>query len=168
VTSPERVPELLLATVTQLEAAGIHDEALAAWKHTKGVFGIGASDSLEPAGRAWRLGVLLLDRGGFLYSTGEVTRAIQPGRAAVNRSAAGEERRAVRAIAARGNFPRGEVINHGWRSIATDEASLAVGSGPLSVRGGVVVVTFDPASADLGTAPLDRYLADRLAILLAD
>jgi hypothetical protein len=158
--------DLLARTVAQLEAAGVHDEALAAWKHSKGVFGIGASDSLVPAGRAWRLGVLLLDRGGFLYSTGEVTRAVQPGRAAVNRSAAGEERRAIRAIAARGDFARGEVINHGWQPIAIDEASLAAGSGPLSVRDGVVMVRFDPG--DLGVAPLERYLADRVGILLGD
>jgi hypothetical protein len=158
--------DLLARTVAQLEAAGVHDEALAAWKHSKGVFGIGASDSLVPAGRAWRLGVLLLDRSGFLYSTGEVTRAVQPGRAAVNRSAAGEERRAIRAIAARGDFARGEVINHGWQPIAIDEASLAAGSGPLSVRDGVVMVRFDPG--DLGVAPLERYLADRVGILLGD
>ncbi len=158
--------DLLARTVAQLEAASVHDEALAAWKHSKGVFGIGASDSLVPAGRAWRLGVLLLDRGRFLYSTGEVTRAVQPGRAAVNRSAAGEERRAIRAIAARGDFARGEVINHGWQPIAIDEASLAAGSGPLSLRDGVVVVRFDPG--DLGVAPLERYLADRVGILLGD
>jgi hypothetical protein len=160
------VSELLARAVAGLESAGVHDEALAAWKHSRGVFGIGASDSLVPAGRAWRLGVLLLDRGGFLYSTGQVTRAVQPGRAAVNRSAAGEERRAIRAIAARGDFTRGEVINHGWEPIALDDASLAAGSGPLSIQDGVVMVRFDPG--DLGVAPLERYLADRVSILLGD
>jgi len=157
---------LLARTITRLEAAGIHDESLAAWKHSRGVLGIGASDSLVPMGRAWRLGVLLLGRDGALYSTGEVTRAVQPGRAAVNRSAGGEQRRAIRAIAARGNFPRGEVINHGWVPIALDEASLEAGSGPLSVRDGVVVVRFDVA--ELSVAPLDRYLDDRVSILLGD
>jgi hypothetical protein len=160
------VRDLLARTVATLESAGVHDEALAAWKHSRGVFGIGASDSLVPEGRAWRLGVLLLDRGGFLYSTGEVTRAMQPGRAAVNRSAAGEERRAIRAIAARGDFARGEVINHGWQQIDLDEASLASGSGPLFVRDGVVVVRFD--EGDLSVAPLERYLADRVGVLLED
>jgi hypothetical protein len=158
--------DLLARTVATLESAGVHDEALAAWKHSRGVFGIGASDSLVPEGRAWRLGVLLLDRGGFLYSTGEVTRAMQPGRAAVNRSAAGEERRAIRAIAARGDFARGEVINHGWQPIALDAASLEAGSGPLSVRDGVVVVRFD--EGELSVAPLERYLADRVGILQED
>lgn len=165
--SQNPVRELLDRTIAQLESAGIHDEALAAWKHSKGIFGVGASDSLVPAGRAWRLGVLLLDRAGFLYATGEVTRAVQPGRAAVNRSAAGEERRAIRAIAARGDFARGEVINHGWQPIPLDRASLEAGSGPLTVTDdGVVMVRFDPG--DLGVAPLDRYLADRVGILIAD
>jgi len=110
--------------------------------------------------------VLLLARNGALYSTGEVTRAVQPGRAAVNRSALGEERRAIRAIAARGSFPRGEVINHGWQPIALDAASLADGTGVLSVRDRVVFVRFDPG--ELGTAPLERYLNDRVRILLGD
>jgi hypothetical protein len=168
VTSPDRVPELLSAMAARLDAAGIHDETLGAWKHSRGLFGIGASDALVPAGRAWRLGVLLLDRGGFLYSTGQVTRAIQPGRAAVNRSAAGEERRAIRAIAAHGPFPRGEVINHGWEPIAVDPASLEAGAGPLSLRDGEVMVEIDAKSGDLGIVPLERYLADRFDILLGD
>jgi hypothetical protein len=158
--------ELLARTVAQLEAAGVPDEALGAWKHSRGLFGIGASDSLVPEGRAWRLGVLLLDRGGYLYSTGQITRAIEPGRAAVNRSAAGEERRAIRAVAARGDFPRGEVVNHGWEPIALDEASLRSGAGPLSMRDDVVMVRFDPT--ELGIAPLSRYLADRVSILFGD
>jgi hypothetical protein len=157
---------LLARTIARLEAAGIRDEALASWKHSRGVLGIGASDSLIPVGRAWRLGVLLLGRGGALYSTGEVTRAVQPGRAAVNRSTRGEQRRAIRAIAARGNFPRGEVINHGWAPIALDEASLATGSGLLSVRDGAVQVRIDPD--ELGVVPLERYLGDRVSILLGD
>ena len=157
---------LLAGTVGRLEAAGVHDESLATWKHSRGVLGLGASDSLVPAGRAWRLGVLLLDARGGLYSTGAVTRAVEPGRAAVNRSATGEQRRAIRAIAARGNFPRGEVINHGWRSIALDDASLEAGSGPLSVRDGIVVVRFD--APVLSIAPIARYLDDRVSILLGD
>jgi hypothetical protein len=166
VSVSEDLTALLARTVARVEAAGIHDEALGAWKHSRGLLGLGASDSLSPAGRAWRLGVLLLGRDGSLYSTGEVTRAVQPGRAAVNRSATGEERRAIRAIAARGNFPRGEVINHGWQPIALDDAALAAGSGPLSVRSGVVFVRFD--TPELSVAPIERYLADRVGILLGD
>ena len=157
---------LLETTVARLEAAGIRDESLGVWKRSRGVLGLGASDSLVPAGRAWRLGVLLIGRDGALYSTGEVTRALQPGRAAVNRSATGEERRVIRAIAARGNFPRGETINHGWQPIAVDEASLLAGTGPLRVRDGMIVIRFD--AGELGTAPIDRYLEDRVSILLGD
>ncbi len=165
-TLARTVARLLARTVAELDAAGVRDESLATWKHSRGVLGLGASDSLVPAGRAWRLGVLLVGRDGSLHATGEVTRAVQPGRAAVNRSVAGEQRRAIRAIAAHGNFARGEVINHGWTPIPLDDASLAAGSGPLSVRDGVVVVRFDPG--ELGVTPIDRYLDDRVSILLTD
>jgi hypothetical protein len=165
VVSAELVP-LLTRTIKRLDTAGVHDESLALWKHSRGVLGIGASESLVPAGRAWRLGVLLLGRDGSLCATGEVTRAVQPGRAAVNRSAGGEQRRAIRAIAARGNFPHGEVINYGWQRIELDDANLAAGSGPLSVRDGVVHVRIDPG--ELGVVPIDRYLDDRVSILLGD
>jgi hypothetical protein len=158
--------DLLVATVARLRAAGVHDESLAVMKHSRGVLGLGASDSLVPAGRAWRLGVLLLGRDGSLYATGEVTRAVQPGRAAVNRSAAGEQRRAIRAMAARGNFPRGEVVNYGWEPIALDKASLEAGSGSLSIQDGDVHVRIDPG--DIGVVPLERYLNDRVSILLGD
>jgi hypothetical protein len=157
---------ILARAVERLEAAGVNDESLAVWRHSRGVLGIGASDSLVPAGRAWRLGVLLLGRDGSLYATGEVTRAVAPGRAAVNRSASGEQRRAIRAIAARGNFPRGEVVNYGWVPIALDEASLAAGSGLLSIREGAVCVRIDPG--ELGVVPIERYLDDRVGILLGD
>jgi hypothetical protein len=165
VVSAELVP-LLTHTIERLDTAGVHDESLALWKHSRGVLGIGASESLVPAGRAWRLGVLLLGRDGFLCATGEVTRAVQPGRAAVNRSAGGEQRRAIRAMAARGNFPHGEVINYGWQRIELDDASLSAGSGPLSIRDGVVVVRFD--AGELGTAPIEGYLNDRVGILLGE
>ena len=154
---------LLATTVVRLDAAGVHDESLAVWKHSRGVLGLGASDSLVPVGRAWRLGVLLLGRDGSLYSTGEVTRAVTPGRAAVNRSAAGEQRRAIRATAAR-TFPRGEVVNYGWEPIALDDASIASGSGALSMSDGEVRVRIDPG--EIGVVPLERYLADRVSILL--
>jgi hypothetical protein len=158
--------DLLAATVARLDAAGVHDESLAVLKHSRGVLGLGASDSLVPTGRAWRLGVLLLGRNGELYSTGEVTRAVQPGRAAVNRSAAGEQRRAIRAMAARGNFPRGEVVNFGWEPIELGAASLAAGSGPLSVRDGVLHVRI--GQSEIGVVPLEPYLNDRVSILFGD
>jgi hypothetical protein len=160
------VSDLLEATVVRLRAAGVHDESLALLKHSRGVLGLGASDSLVPAGRAWRLGVLLLGRDGSLYATGEVTRAVQPGRAAVNRSAAGEQRRAIRAMAARGNFPRGEVVNYGWEPIGLDAASLGSGTQRVSMENGTLVVRF--GDGELGRAPLDGYLNDRVGILLGD
>jgi hypothetical protein len=160
------LPEVLALTVGRLTAAGIHDESLAVVKHSRGVLGLGASDSFVPFGRAWRLGVLLLGRDGSLYATGEVTRAVQPGRAAVNRSAAGEQRRAIRAMAARGNFARGEVVNYNWEPIALDEKSLGSVSGIVSTRNELVSVRIGPG--ELGIVPLEHYLEDRVSILLGD
>jgi hypothetical protein len=160
------VSELLEATIARLRAAGVPVETLAVLKHSRGVLGLGASDSLVPVGHAWRLGVLLLGHDGSLYATGEVTRAVQPGRAAVNRSAAGEKRRAIRAMAARGNFPRGEVVNYDWQPIALDAASLSSGTQRVSIENGAVFVRF--GDGELSTAPLERYLDDRVRILLED
>ncbi len=165
-TAADELRELLARTVAVLDERGAHDEALGVPKPTRKLFGLASAEVLLPAGRAWRLGALLLDREGHLYATGKVTRAIEPGRAAVNRSAAGERRRAERMAASRGPFPRGEVINHAFTPIALDLDALRAGSGPLSIRDGVVMVRFDPNSGDLGVAPLESYLADRLAALL--
>jgi hypothetical protein len=166
VTSPAALPELLASTVASLTSAGVHDEALGVFKPSRGIAMFRTADAFAPAGRAWRLGVLLLDRSARLYSVGEVTRAVQPGRAAVNRSALGEERRAYRAAASRSAFAAGEAINFGYSPVALDAAALAAGSGPLFVHDGRVFVVVDPASG--GAADLDSYLAERVAVLMGD
>jgi hypothetical protein len=166
VTSLDDLPALLSSTVARLVSAGVHDEALGAFKPSRGVLIFRTADAFTPVGRAWRLGVLLLDRSGNLYSLGEVTRAVAPGRAAVNRSAAGTERRAYREAASRSAFPPGEAINFGHAPLALDAVALAAGSGPLFLLGGQIMVTVDPASG--GATDLERYLADRVAALTGD
>ena len=158
-TSPADLPALLASTVAKLD--DVHDEALGVFKPSRGIAIFRTADAFAPAGRAWRLGVLLLDRSGRLYSVGEVTRAVMPGRAAVNRSALGEERRAYRAAASRSAFPAGEAINFGYAPISLDPISR-----PLFERDGHVFVVVDAASG--GCAPLDSYLAERVAVLTAD
>lgn len=80
-----------------------------------------------PAGRAWRLSMLPLDRSGNLFATGSVTRAVEPGRV-TNQSPAAEVRRAARRTAARGPFARGDVVNFGF-ALSIDAESLRAGSG---------------------------------------
>lgn len=120
--------------IAALEAAGVHDEALGTLVPARRFRG----EVLKPAGRAWRLGALLLDRDGQLYATGEVTRAIEPLRGVANKSPDAEARREKRRAAVRGRFAEGEVVNFGYRPI-------------------------DPPD-DVNGVPLAAYLADRVAL----
>lgn len=151
---------LLARTVGDLERIGADDEALAVLREGRGIGRLRGKPYLTPIGRAWRLGVLLLDRTGGLYETGEVTRAIEPQIAVTNRSAEAERKRDYRRAAARGPFPEGETINHGFTPIDLSDAALGEGSGPLSVDGDVVLVRLASGSR----IPLKRYLADRVSL----
>ena len=57
------------------------------------ILGLTRPAVIMPAGRAWRLGVLLIDRDGRLYATGEVTRAIDPKRGVADHSLIADARR---------------------------------------------------------------------------
>jgi len=162
----DRLDDLLARTVARLDSLGIADESLGEFRKPRRL--LPAPPSLAPTGRAWRLGVLLLDRERHLYATGEITRAIEPGRAAVNRSAEGERRRSDRMAAARGPFPRGEVVNYGYLPLALDDGSLADGSGPMSLVGEIVMVRWGDGFGELGVTPIEDYLDDRIALLSAD
>lgn len=148
--------------VGMLQDSGAKDEALGTLRQSRGFSIFKTTPVMMPAGRAWRLGALLLDRHSQLYSTGEVTRAIEPGRAATNRSEAGELRRSVRMAAARGPFDEGEVVNYYFVPISLDVDKLRGGSGPLSIEGETVMVRWD---GGLGSSPLDAYLTERAALL---
>jgi hypothetical protein len=146
---------LLRRTVEELQSRGIPDEALAVAKDSRW-----RPRRLVPVGRAWRLGVLLIDRDGRVYATGSVTRAIEPLRGVANKSADAEARREDRRAAVRGRFPVGETVNFGHESI--DPESIGAGSVPLSLgEDGVVLVRWDGSA----TRPLEGYLAERLALL---
>lgn len=159
--------ELLASTVATLDELGAQDEALAVIREPRGFSVFKSRSAMVPVGRAWRLGVLLLNRELQLFETGEVTRAIEPLIAVTNRSQAAEDRREFRRMAARGPFPAGETINHGWHELPLDIESLRVGSGPLSIDGDTIRVRVGSAPGQ-GTAPLDRYLADRASLFGLD
>ena len=131
-----------MTIVEQLITAGIHDEALGVWRPEKKIFGVPRPPAMDPVGRVWRLGALLIDRDGTLYATGKLTRAIVPKDFNADKSLAGEAHREIQRAAARGSFRPGESVNYEWTRLTLDEAQALVA--PLS---------------------LDRYLAERLELL---
>ena len=146
----------LAATVAELQRLGAHDEALGTLRLGRGIGSLRTAPMLIPAGRAWRLGVLLIDVTGGLYATGEVTRAIEPLIAVTNRSAEAERKRELRRMAARGPFAEGDTINVDYVAL-----SLSDPAEPLSRDGDELLVRLPSGSR----VPLERYLADRVAIV---
>jgi hypothetical protein len=162
------VHELRAHTIEMLETRGISDEALGVMRPAHRILGLMRPAVIVPAGRAWRLGVLLIDRSGRLYSTGMVTRAITPKRGVADHSLIADARREDQRAAVRGSFAEGEVVNFGYSPIPLDEASLRAGAGPLSMDGTTVTVRWDTSGAGRGSAPLETYLAERIALLTMD
>jgi len=160
--------ELLAHTIEDLDKRGIADEALGVMRPAHRILGLMRPAVIVPAGRAWRLGVLLLDRECRLYATGMVTRAITPKRGVADHSLVADARREEQRAAVRGAFAEGEVVNFGYSPIAIDDASLLVGAGPLSLDGTTVTVRWDMSGAGRGSAPLESYLAERIRLLSSD
>jgi hypothetical protein len=158
---PADLEGLLRRTVADLTTRSVADEALGDLRKPR----LGAA-RIVPIGRAWRLGVLLLDREGALYATGSLTRAIVPQRGNANKSPDAEVRREFRRAAARGRFAEGEVVNFDVVRLALDVASLETGSGPLRMRDGEVAVLWNPADPERGLRPIADYLAERAALTL--
>lgn len=140
------LPTLLARTVESLRAAGIEPEHVAQRRPARRIGPIQFAERLVPAGRAWRLGELLLTDDGALLATGVVTRAIEPRQFAANKSPAEEARRELQRAAVRGRFPTGAAVNVDSREIETDRDAT-----------GAVTVTLADAVVDL-----ERYLADRV------
>ena len=146
---------MLARVVLELDESAVPDEALATLKRSR--FG---PLKLVKAGRAWRLGVILLGRDGTLYASGEATRAVEPQRGVANKSAEAEERRELRRAAVRGRFATGEVVNFGFAAIDSEDQG-----GPVTVVDGIPMVRWNPTA---NPRPLEGYLAERLALLRGD
>ena len=131
-----------MTIVEQLIAAGIPDEALGVWRPEKKIFGVPRPPAMDPVGRVWRLGALLIDRDGTLYATGKLTRAMVPKDFNADKSLAGEAHREIQRAAARGSFRPGESVNYEWVPLTPDEAEALVA--PLQ---------------------LEQYVAERLDLL---
>lgn len=161
------VAELATRTIATLTASGAKDEAIATLTPVRRVLLVTRPPVMVPIGRAWRLGVLLLDRNGRFSATGSLTRATEPGWV-TNQSPGVEARRENRRAATRGPFARGEVINFNVSALDTSVAALRAGSGPLSVVDEVVMVRWDRAQNEQGLIDLASYLADRAALFTLD
>jgi hypothetical protein len=162
-----RVRELLDLTVQRLIDSGARDEALGSLNPGRGLLGLKTNAKMVPTGRAWRLGVLLLDREGRLFATGSLTRAVVPGRV-TNQSPAQELRKADRLAAARGKFEPGEVVNYRYTPIDVSAESLREGAGVLRIVDGTPLVRWDRAGGTPGLTALDAYLGERFDLLFAD
>jgi len=157
--------ERLLSTVVdELERRGVEDQALAELRRPRSVLGFRRKPVMAPVTRAWRLGVLLIERTGGLFAVGSVTRAVAPLHAN-NQSESQEARREIRRAAFDGPFREGEIVNHGWRRLRIDADGLADGPEPLALRGGEVLVHWAPGLGEQGLMPLERYLRERIDLL---
>lgn len=156
--------QLLESVARDLERRGVDDQALAELRRPRAILGFRRKSVMAPVTRAWRLGVLLIERGGGLFAIGSVTRAVAPLHAN-NQSESQEARREIRRAAFDGPFREGEIVNYGWRRLRTDAIGLTEGQEPLALRGAEVLVRWAPGLGEQGLMPLERYLAERIDLL---
>lgn len=149
--------------VRRLSDAGARDEARAVLLPRRRSFGIPREPVLRPAGRVWRLGVLLLGTDGELYATGQLVRATPPGRTQYV-SLSAETRRAYRAAAERGHFRNGETVDFDAAPIELTVEALRRSPGPLLLRGGRPLVRWSAASDR--TVDFHSYLDERVDLLI--
>lgn len=147
---------------SRLREGDAPQEALGRYVEPRGRFGLGRSPRIVREASAWRLGALLLRPDGAVAGVGEVVRAAEPGRRGYTAESA-RRRAELRAAARRGGFAEGEVVHIGWSAIDLDAVDRGEASGPLSVAEGVPLVRWSAAG---GLMPLERYLAERVELLL--
>ena len=164
-----RAATAVARAVSQLSLSDARAETLAELVPERRVLGITRAARLTAVGRVWRLGVLLLDADGGVYATGRVVRAERAARRSITAEAVAEQR-ALRAAAVKGGIPEGETVDFAANRINFDALARDAASGPLVLgsdgEGGLeVFVRWSPTQPDALT-PLDRYLADRVDLLV--
>ena len=142
--------------------AGAPQESLGELRTPGRVLGIPRAPRIVPVGRAWHIGVLLLTEDAVL-ATGEIVRA----RAEARRGYAAESQRQraeLAAAARRGGVDEGQIVHIGWQLLDPAAVDRGEASGPLALRDGVASLRWSAAG---GYMPLDRYLDERIELLLA-
>lgn len=155
------IHEALTAAVRRLEASGARDEGLGRDIAERRVWGIPRRARVIPAGRVWRLGVLLLGRAGEAYATGDILRASEE----VRRGYTAESARARaqrNAAARRGGFAEGDVVNVGWHPLDPARPDGVV----LRLHDGMPQVRWNPRFT-AGWIDLGAYLDERIELLLS-
>ena len=145
--------EIVARAVSQLDAAGVPDEALAELRPARSIGPITRPVKLSAVGRAWRLGEVLVTRDGRLLATGSVVRAVIPKDFSANKSPAEEQRRALQRAAARGPFSVGESVNYDYRP--------ALGHSVFEQDGAIIL------RLPYAEVPLESYLADRVGFAIS-
>lgn len=154
---------LVAETASWLREYEVPDEVLAELGQRRGILGIGKRPSLDPIGRVWRLGVLLVSTRGEAFVTGSLTRAAPP-KHSNYQSVSQEERRDIRRLAYESpKFVEGESVNYGAAPIDLSAEAVRRGSGPLLEVDGVVTVEWAPGQRRV---PLADYLDERRRLLL--
>ncbi|MEL4318178.1 hypothetical protein WJX64_04105 [Leifsonia sp. YIM 134122] len=156
---------LLTDAASRLALAGARDEALGEYVPARRKLLVTRRAVMVPRGRVWRLGVLLIDPDGAVYREGLTTRAVPPGRTQYQSESA-EVRRAYRDAAFRGRFSEGETVNFDATPIVLDAAELRASTGVLFVRGDEPLVRWSATAGDDAAIPLERYLRDRVDLLV--
>ena len=159
----EAMRRVVGAAVAALRERGARDELLAEYEPARRMLGVPRAARMSPAGRVWRLGVLLLDAEGRLYATGRVVRAERATRRSIPANAVAEQR-AYRAAAVKGGIAEGETVAFDAVPLDLDELARSGASGPLVLVGDAVFVRWSPAQPDALTE-LEPYLADRVELL---
>ncbi|MEJ3405097.1 hypothetical protein WDJ51_10165 [Rathayibacter sp. YIM 133350] len=157
------VRRALQDAAARLRQAGARDEALARYVAPHRVLLVQRPARMEPLGRVWRLGVLLLSAEGDASATGSVTRSAPPSRPAYQ-SLSAEARRQEREAAFRGRYPAGETVNFAAEPVAVDATALRSGDGVLFARGDEVFVRWKGDASGDGVE-LRAYLDDHVSLL---
>jgi hypothetical protein len=158
----DHIRESARRAVRRLEQAGVPDEAIASFVRRKKVLGLERSPVMQPVGRVWPLGVLLLGRDGSLHATGKITRAVPAGYPGYQ-SPGIEVRRGYRAAAHAGKFAEGDTVNFDTSEIVLDDVDAD--STPVFLDGEQPRVHWNPTNL-AQSRDLDAYLDDRVGLLI--
>lgn len=154
------------AAVDRLRASLARDEVIAKYESDRRILGFRRRPTMNPIGRAWRLGVILLTSDAALRATGNVIRVTEPRRTS-HPSNLSVERHIAREAAWRAGIRQGETVNYGTDPIELKEESLRLPGGVVLLRDDGLWVRWSAAGGDAAMTRFQTYLDDRVELLIA-